>query len=166
METFDNSSALVQFLPLALVMIVLYLLKVRPKRRRARVHKRMLATLRRGSRVAIGGGIIGTVARIGDFQDVMVDIADGVQVRVMREAISDVLAAEGLNRAGAPRVHQQKDGLAGEMTRQQKAILAAIVDVDRMLETPFTPARASLLTVTRELVAMRDRLKAALEPVA
>jgi len=64
-----------------------------------------------------------------------------------------------------PRVHQQKDSLAGEMTRQRKAIQAAITDVDRMLETPFTSARAELLTVTRELAAMRD-LKAALEPVS
>ena len=54
----------------------------------------MLATLRRGSQVAIGGGIIGTIARMGDFQDVLVDIADGVQVRVMRKAISEVLAVE------------------------------------------------------------------------
>jgi len=46
-----------------------------------------------------------------------------------------------------PRVHQQKDSLAGEMTRQRKAIQAAITDVDRMLETPFTSARAELLTV-------------------
>ena len=94
METFDTPSALVQFLPLALVIIVLYLLKVRPKRQKARAHKRMLATLRRGSRVAIGGGIIGTIVRIGGFQDVLVDIADGVQVRVMRKAISEVLTAE------------------------------------------------------------------------
>ena len=95
METFDTPSALVQFLPLASVVIVaFYFLWFRPKKRKARVHKRMLATLRRGSRVAIGGGIIGTVARIGDLQDVMVDIANGVQVRVMRKAISDVLVAE------------------------------------------------------------------------
>jgi preprotein translocase subunit YajC len=90
---FDNQSALIQFLPLATVMIVaFYFLWFRPKKRKARAHKRMLATLRRGSRVAIGGGIIGTIVRIGDFQDVLVDIADGVQVRVMCKAISEVLA--------------------------------------------------------------------------
>jgi preprotein translocase subunit YajC len=95
METFDNQSALIQLLPLATVVsIALYFLWFRPKKRKARAHKRMLATLRRGSRVAIGGGIIGTIVRIGDFQDVLVDIADGVQVRVMCKAISEVLAAE------------------------------------------------------------------------
>jgi hypothetical protein len=52
------------------------------------------------------------------------------------------------------------------MTRQRKAILVAIIDIDWILTLPFIPAPSSLLTVTRELVAMRDRLKAALEPVA
>jgi preprotein translocase subunit YajC len=95
MDNFDNQSALIQFLPLATVVIIAFYFRwIRPKNRKARAHKRMLDTLSRGSRVAIAGGIIGTVARIGDLQDVMVDIANGVQVRVMRKAISEVLAAE------------------------------------------------------------------------
>jgi preprotein translocase subunit YajC len=98
------------------VIVAFYFLWFRPKKRRARAHRRMLATLRRGSRVAIGGGIIGTIDRMGDVQDVLVDIANGVQVRVMCKAISEVLAAEDRTVPALPRVHRQKDSLAREMT--------------------------------------------------
>jgi len=39
-----------------------------------------------------GGGIIGTVARVENADEVTVDIADGVRVRVLRSTISNVLA--------------------------------------------------------------------------
>ena len=52
----------------------------------------MLDALRRGDRVVTGGGIIGTVARVENPEEVTVDIADGVRVRVLRSTISSVLA--------------------------------------------------------------------------
>jgi preprotein translocase YajC subunit len=85
-----------QFLPLALVMIVLYLLKVLPKRQKARVRKRMLNTLHGGARVVTGGGLIGTVARIENPEEVLIDLADGVRVRALRSTISSVLSTPGL----------------------------------------------------------------------
>ena len=52
----------------------------------------MLEALRRGDRVVTGGGIIGTVARADNPEEVTVDIADGVRVRVVRSTITTVLA--------------------------------------------------------------------------
>ncbi len=51
----------------------------------------MLSALRRGDRVVTGGGIIGTVARVPNDEEVVVDIADGARVRVLRGTISSVL---------------------------------------------------------------------------
>ena len=89
---FDNQSALVQFLPLVLIFVVFYFLLIRPQQRKAKDHKTMLDALRRGDRVVTGGGIIGTVARVENPEEVTVDIADGVRVRVLRSTISSVLA--------------------------------------------------------------------------
>jgi len=52
----------------------------------------MLEALRRGDRVVTGGGIIGTVNRVTSAEEVEVDIAQGVRVRVLRSTISSVLA--------------------------------------------------------------------------
>jgi preprotein translocase subunit YajC len=89
---FDNQSTLIQFLPLVLIFVVFYFLLIRPQQRKAKDHKTMLDALRRGDRVVTGGGIIGTVARVENPEEVTVDIADGVRVRVLRSTISSVLA--------------------------------------------------------------------------
>jgi len=89
---FDNQSALIQFFPLVLIFVVFYFLLIRPQQRKAKDHKAMLDALRRGDRVVTGGGIIGTVARVDNPEEVTVDIADGVRVRVLRSTISSVLA--------------------------------------------------------------------------
>jgi preprotein translocase subunit YajC len=89
---FDNQSALIQFLPLVLIFVVFYFLLIRPQQRKAKDHKTMLDALRRGDRVVTGGGIIGTVSRVENPEEVTVDIADGVRVRVLRSTISSVLA--------------------------------------------------------------------------
>ena len=89
---FDNQSALIQFLPLVLIFVVFYFLLIRPQQRKAKDHRTMLDALRRGDRVVTGGGIIGTVVRVDSPDEVVVDIADGVRVRVLRSTITSVLA--------------------------------------------------------------------------
>jgi preprotein translocase subunit YajC len=87
-----DQSALVQFLPLILIFVVFYFLLIRPQQRKAKDHKTMLDALRRGDRVVTGGGIIGTVARVDNPEEVVIDIADNVRVRVVRSTITSVLA--------------------------------------------------------------------------
>jgi hypothetical protein len=66
--------------------------------------------------------------------------------------------------AKLPKVYAQRADAADETGRLRRAISETVTEIDRLLhETPASPARASLLTVTRELVAMRDRLHAAVE---
>ena len=89
---FDNQSTLIQFLPLVLIFVVFYFLLIRPQQRKARDHRTTLDALRRGDRVVTGGGIIGTVVRVDSPDEVVVDIADGVRVRVVRSTITSVVA--------------------------------------------------------------------------
>jgi preprotein translocase subunit YajC len=89
---FDNQSALIQFLPLVLIFVVFYFLLIRPQQRKARDHRTTLDALRRGDRVVTGGGIIGTVVRVDSPDEVVIDIADGVRVRVVRSTITNVVA--------------------------------------------------------------------------
>src|SRR6516164_5298760 len=96
---FDNQGALIQFLPLVLIFVVFYFLLIRPQQRKAKDHKTMLDALRRGDRVVTGGGIIGTVARVDNPEEVTVDIAEGVRVRVLRSTITSVLAKPDLGAA-------------------------------------------------------------------
>jgi preprotein translocase subunit YajC len=91
-QGFGDPQAMMPFLPLVLIFVVFYFLLIRPQQKRAKDHKVMLTNLRRGDRVVTGGGIIGTVAKVVGDDEVTVDIADGIRVRVVRSTITTVLA--------------------------------------------------------------------------
>ena len=88
----DASSMLVQLAPLALIFVVFYFFLIRPQQQKARQQRSMLDAVRRGDRVVTGGGFIGTVAKVVNNEEVLVDLADNVRVRVVRSTISQVLA--------------------------------------------------------------------------
>jgi len=88
-----DQNAMIQFLPLVLIFVVFYFLLIRPQQKKQKDHRAMLDALRRGDRVVTGGGIIGTVNKVTPgTDDVEVDIAQNVRVRVLRSTITTVLA--------------------------------------------------------------------------
>jgi preprotein translocase subunit YajC len=87
-----DQSALVQILPLILIFVVFYFLLIRPQQKKQKDHRAMVDALRRGDRIVTGGGIIGTVSKVGSTEEVEVDIASGVRVRLLRSTIASVLA--------------------------------------------------------------------------
>ncbi|MBV8493821.1 MAG: preprotein translocase subunit YajC [Alphaproteobacteria bacterium] len=87
-----DQSALVQFLPLVLIFVVFYFLLIRPQQKKQKDHRTMLDAVRRGDRVVTGGGILGTVSKVVSNDEVEVDIASNVRVRVLRSTITSVLA--------------------------------------------------------------------------
>jgi preprotein translocase subunit YajC len=87
-----GSDMLVQIAPLALIFVVFYFFLIRPQQQKAKQQRAMLDAVRRGDRVVTGGGLIGTVAKVVNNDEVLVDLADNVRVRVVRSTISQVLA--------------------------------------------------------------------------
>ena len=77
------------FLPFILIIIVFYFLLIRPQQKRMKQHKEMVGALRRGDVVVTAGGLIGKIAKVED-DEVQVDLADGVRVKVVRSTITDV----------------------------------------------------------------------------
>ena len=80
---------LMQMLPLALIVVVFYFLLIRPQMKRQKEHRKMVENVRRGDVVVTSGGIIGKIAKVDDGE-VVVEIADGVRVRVVKATIGDV----------------------------------------------------------------------------
>jgi preprotein translocase subunit YajC len=84
-----------QTLTLALPMIaIFYFLLWRPQSQRQKQLRNMVDNLHRGDTVVTAGGILGKVVKAvgADEPEVMVEIADNVQVRVLKATISDVRA--------------------------------------------------------------------------
>lgn len=90
------SMGLVQLAPLLFVLVIFYFFLVRPQQKRMAEYQKLVSSLRRGDRIVTSGGIIGTIHKVETSSpDVTVEIADGVRVRVQRNAIAEVLAKTG-----------------------------------------------------------------------
>ncbi|WP_114858915.1 preprotein translocase subunit YajC [Azospirillum brasilense] len=87
-----GADMIVQFLPLILIFVVFYFLLIRPQQKKMKEHKGMLEAIRRGDRVVTGGGIIGTITKVGPEDELQVEIAENVRVRVMRSTVNLVLS--------------------------------------------------------------------------
>ena len=80
---------LIQFAPLLLIMVVGYFMLIRPQQKRAKDQRAMLDAVKRGDTVVLSSGIIGKVSRVEEAE-VQVEIATGVNVKVVKSMISDV----------------------------------------------------------------------------
>ena len=82
---------LVQLFPLVLIFVVFYFLLIRPQQAKVRAQREMLAGVKRGDRVVTGGGIIGLVTKVISDNEVQVELAEGVRVRLIKQTITDIL---------------------------------------------------------------------------
>ena len=85
-----GGSGLEAMLPLVLIFVVFYFLLIRPQQKKMKDHRAMLGAVTRGDKVVTGGGIMGTVTKVDDDNQVTVEIAKDVKVKVRRELISAV----------------------------------------------------------------------------
>lgn len=82
---------LVQLFPLVLIFVVFYFLLIRPQQTKMKTHREMLSGVKRGDRVVTGGGIIGLVTKVIADNEVQIEIAEGVRVRVLKQTITDIV---------------------------------------------------------------------------
>lgn len=86
-----DSGMLVQLMPFLFIFVIIYMLIIRPQQKRAKTHKQMIASVRRGDTVVTSGGLIGKVSKVTEGSDeIQIELATDVKVRVMRQMISDV----------------------------------------------------------------------------
>lgn len=76
-------------LPLG-VIVVMFFFMTRQQSKRAKEHRSMLDKLSKGDEVIAGGGIAGVVRDIGE-NFITIEVANGVNIRVQKGAINNVL---------------------------------------------------------------------------
>jgi preprotein translocase subunit YajC len=78
--------------PLILIFVVFYFLLIRPQQKKVKEHRELLSALRRGDSVVTNGGIIGKITRVINENELQVEIAEGIRVKVARGMISSLYA--------------------------------------------------------------------------
>lgn len=85
-----QGGGLMGFLPLLLMLPLMYFLLIRPQQKRMKEHREMIDKLANGDEVITSSGIAGVIREIGE-QFVVVEVADNVRLRVQKGAIGHVL---------------------------------------------------------------------------
>ncbi len=85
-----NDPFVSSLVPLVLLFGIFYFLLIRPQQQRAKAHQQMVQAVKRGDTVVTAGGLVGKVAKVKDDGEVMVEIADNVQVRVLKSTLTEV----------------------------------------------------------------------------
>ena len=91
-----SSSSWTSVAPLLLIMVVFYFLVIRPQQKKVKEHQNMLGGLKKGDKVITSGGIMATIVRIDNDNNVLtLEIADNVNIKVKREFVGEIVTPQG-----------------------------------------------------------------------
>jgi len=85
---------LAQLILLLAMLVLLWVLLIRPQRSRQRQQHELLANVDPGDEIITVGGLYGIVQEIDEEDDLIVEIADAVHVRIARRAVAGVVKPE------------------------------------------------------------------------
>jgi preprotein translocase subunit YajC len=115
---------------MALVLVVLYVVTIRPQRQRQVTQQRMIESAGVGDDVLTSGGIYGTITE-AEADDIVVEIADGLNVHMTRRGIAAVLPPE--DEEEEEEAEEDEDAVTGEdeepVTQEEEAV-ASEADAD------------------------------------
>ena len=114
--TASPGSGLEFFIPIILIMVVFYFLMIRPQQTKMKQKQASLASVRRGDRVVTNSGVIGTVTKVVDDNELLVEVAEGMRLRVDRWLLERVIskgAPVGEGEGGGPKSRPEATGAQG-----------------------------------------------------
>ena len=86
------NDTIVQLVPIVAMIAIVYFILWRPQQRRAKEQREMVLAARRGDTVVTSGGLIGKISKAVDDNEVELEIAPNVKVRLARSGIAEVRA--------------------------------------------------------------------------
>ncbi len=84
-----SASFLVQIFPLLLIFVIFYFLLIRPQQKRMKAHQAMIMAVKPRDTAVTSGGLIGKVTKV-DENEIELEVATGMRVRVVKSMLSDV----------------------------------------------------------------------------
>ena len=113
------------FLPLILIFGVFYILLIRPQQKKVKQHREMINNLRRGDKIITTGGIIGSISKVNDNMELLVEISENIEIKIAPGMVSDLYVSSDTVKqntsAKTDTVKQNKSGmLSGLFGKKEK----------------------------------------------
>ena len=107
------------FLPLILIFGVFYILLIRPQQKKAKLHREMINNLRRGDKIITSGGIIGSINKVNDNKELLVEISENVEIKIAPGMVSDLYVS--------PDIEKQKASSQKENAKNKTSIFSNLL---------------------------------------
>ena len=72
------------------IFAIFYFLLIRPQQKKAKEHAAMIAAIRKGDQIVTAGGLVGKVTKVRDDNELEVEIATDVKVRIVQATVQPV----------------------------------------------------------------------------
>ena len=93
-----SSSGFAQFIPLILIFVIFYFFLIRPQQKKVKDHKSMVAALKRGDVVITSGGLVGTIEKVYDNDELDLSISENVTVKVIRSTVQSLFTKQNIKK--------------------------------------------------------------------
>jgi len=87
----DAPPAWLQFMPLVAMVVIFWLLILRPQMQRQKSQAAKIAAIKKGDQVVTGGGLVGKVVKVDDNY-AEVELGPNVRVKAVKTTIADVIS--------------------------------------------------------------------------
>lgn len=77
---------------LGMLFFIFYFILIRPQQKRSKIHRDMMKALSKGNKIITTGGIIGTIAKLDGDDVVVVEVAQGIKIRMARSSVAEVIS--------------------------------------------------------------------------
>jgi preprotein translocase subunit YajC len=84
---FFSKEALMNFMPIILIFAVFYFFIIRPQMKKQREQQALVQSAKKGDSVIVAGGIIGKIVREKEGDIIILEVAKGVQIEVLKTSI-------------------------------------------------------------------------------
>jgi preprotein translocase subunit YajC len=112
--------------------VLLWVLMIRPQRSRQRQQQQMLQTIDTGDEILTHGGLYGIVQEFDENDDLIVEVAEGINVRLARRSIASVVKPD--NEAGEDEEDETLDAEEGIVKNEEETVRAEGTDEPAALE--------------------------------
>ena len=79
------------FLPLILIILVFWILLIRPQQKKIKQHREMVNNLKKGDKIITTGGLIGNIIKVNENKEIILEIADNVEVKLAAGMVSELI---------------------------------------------------------------------------
>lgn len=99
------------FLPLILIFGVFYILLIRPQQKKVKLHREMLNNLKKGDKIITSGGIIGSISKVTDTRELLVEISEGVEIKIAPGMVADLYTTPSVPKKIIENKKENKSGI-------------------------------------------------------